>query len=463
MASRKDQLHSYQFMLQRAISALIMRETDPAQSPLRRGVGAAFVGLMVTVIVAAAFGIYGLLTKTGSARWKVDNAVVVEKETGAAFVYLDGTLTPALNYTSALLLAGQTPPKTFTVPRNSLRDVPRGLLVGIPGAPTALPNRKAVLASVWTACALPARTSAGQNTMITSLLVGGRAASARPLGETGLYLRNADTRAEYLVWHGHRYELVGATVPSALFGSGTRATEVGSAWLDTLPEGDPIREIKVPDAGEESTAVPGRDVGDVLADRRDSGETDYLVLDDGLARLSALQLDLLRAGRAVEPEPVPAAEITAARKSNRLESDSPADQQAPTRSPKLADAPAGFGVCAAFEGEDGPPTVAVLPDGGDPEAGTPTTARTGDGAVLADRILVPGGSVAVVRARETGTYSVVTDLGVRFPVSSAETLGTLGYDAGNAATLPAAVLDRVPAGPALSPESAVLPASPGER
>ncbi|MEN3308214.1 MAG: hypothetical protein V7603_4416, partial [Micromonosporaceae bacterium] len=40
MASRRDQLQSYQFLIHRVISALVMRETDPAESPLRRGVGA---------------------------------------------------------------------------------------------------------------------------------------------------------------------------------------------------------------------------------------------------------------------------------------------------------------------------------------------------------------------------------------------------------------------------------------
>ncbi|SHN75444.1 type VII secretion protein EccB [Cryptosporangium aurantiacum] len=462
MASRKDQLHSYQFMLQRAISALIMRETDPAQSPLRRGVGAAFVGVMVTVIVAAAFGIYGLLTKTGSGRWKVENAVVVEKETGAAFVYAGETLIPALNYSSALLLAGQAPPKTFTVPRNSLRGVPRGTPHGIADAPAALPSTKLVLDGGWSSCVLPSRDAAGGDTVVTMVIVGGGPADAVALGESGLYVRDAAAGAEYLVWRGHRYRLTGSTVPSALFGSGTRPVEAGSAWLDTLPEGDPIRELSIPDAGQESEAVPGHDIGEVVADRRDNGETDYLVLDDGLAPLTGLQMDLLRATRAVEPVTMATAEITAARKSEKLESDSPADQRAPERSPKLAATSAKSGLCAAFVGENAP-LVTVVPEGGSTDVGTPTRARTNDGAVLADRIVVPGGAIAVVRARETGTYSLVTDVGVRFPVESAEALAMLGYSTGDAVTLPTALLDRVPAGPALTQEGAARTASPGER
>src|SRR5690348_8776684 len=99
MASRRDQLQSYQFMTQRVISAFVMRETDPAQSPLRRGVGAVFAGLMIAVMVGAGFGVVGLITKVGSNTWKTNGAVVVEKDSGASFLYQDGVLHPMLNYT----------------------------------------------------------------------------------------------------------------------------------------------------------------------------------------------------------------------------------------------------------------------------------------------------------------------------------------------------------------------------
>src|SRR5215813_2594405 len=110
MATRRDQLQSYQFLTQRTLSAFVMRETDPAQSPLRRGIGALFGGLMVAVLVAAGFGIYGLLTKTGANQWQKDGSVVVERETGAVFVYRQNRLNPALNFASAKLAAGPNPP-----------------------------------------------------------------------------------------------------------------------------------------------------------------------------------------------------------------------------------------------------------------------------------------------------------------------------------------------------------------
>src|SRR5258706_634875 len=97
MATRRDQLQSYQFMTQRVISAFIMRETDPVQSPLRRGVGAVFGGVMIAVLVGAVFGVYGLLTKIGTDPWQTDGSVIIEKETGATFVYRGGCLQPTPN------------------------------------------------------------------------------------------------------------------------------------------------------------------------------------------------------------------------------------------------------------------------------------------------------------------------------------------------------------------------------
>jgi hypothetical protein len=139
MASRRDQLQSYQFVVQRSLSALVMRETDPAQSPLRRGVGAAFGGAMIALIIAAVFAVVGLITKTGSGKWQVEGAVVVEKETGAPFVYRGGTLYPMANFTSALLASGQSPPKPFRESRNSLSHTKRGNLLASPTRPTRCP------------------------------------------------------------------------------------------------------------------------------------------------------------------------------------------------------------------------------------------------------------------------------------------------------------------------------------
>ena len=137
-----------------------MRETDPQQSPLRRGVGAVFGGVMVAVLVAAGFGIYGILTKVGSDGWKTEGAVVIEKETGASFVYLQGVLYPTLNFASAKL-AGRPSTQVFRISSNSLGEVPRGNTIGIPGAPNSLPSVKKRIGLPWTICSLQTTNQSG--------------------------------------------------------------------------------------------------------------------------------------------------------------------------------------------------------------------------------------------------------------------------------------------------------------
>src|SRR6476469_9078360 len=81
MAAKRDQLHAYQFLVQRVVSALVTRETDPEQPPFRRPVHAAFGGIAVAVVALAAVGVYGMLNPGGNQTVADGRKVVVEKET----------------------------------------------------------------------------------------------------------------------------------------------------------------------------------------------------------------------------------------------------------------------------------------------------------------------------------------------------------------------------------------------
>lgn len=97
-------------------------------------------------------------------------------------------------------------------------------------------------------------------------------------------------------------------------------------------------------------------------------------------------------------------------------------------------------------------------------AAVPTIAESPEGVRLADWVLVPPGQLAVVRAiasddTDIGAYHLVTDLGLRYPVPSAEVLMMLGYTPQDAVEVPAALVHRIPAGPTLDPAAARLPAT----
>lgn len=447
MSSRRDQLHAYQFMMQRVTSALIVHETDPEQTPLRRGVGAVFAGVMIAVLVAAGFGVYGVFTGVGGTSWKADGAIVIERETGATFVYRGGVLQPVLNYASARLISGAQDPGPHRVAGKDLVDVPRRPTVGIPGAPTSLPPADRAAGTPWTLCSVPVQDSSGESSTTTTLLVGRDVAGGEGLGSRGILVEADGT--EYLIWRDHRYRITGDTVIRSVFGAQTSTVDAGAAWLNGLPAGEDIGPLPVPDRGDQSV-LPGSKVGDIVYHPLGGGRQYYLVLADELRPVTEFEVRILRGQYAVEPSEVPASAVNAAPVATPP---SPTDTAPPTETPDLVSK--GAVLCAHTTEATAVPKVTV---GGNTTAltdGIQTTGETSTGTTLADRVLVPPGSVAVVRVAETGSLTLVTDVGLRFPVPSAEVLTRLGYTVGNAVTMPAALVTRIPEGPTLDPTAAM--------
>jgi type VII secretion protein EccB len=465
MATRRDQLQSYQFLTQRVISAFVMRETDPAQSPLRRGIGAVFAGIMITVLVAAGFGVYGILTKVGTTRWKADGSVVVEKESGASFVYFGGVLHPTLNYASAMLAAGRTNPAVFRVSGESLAGVPRGVMVGIPGAPNSLPAPRHRLELPWTICAVPDPARQDTGGTVVALAVGTAPSGGRRLDDAALLVRESTTEATFLIWHGRRYRVEESkTVVPALFGAVVTDVPVGTAWLITLPSGQDIRPIPLDDRGRPSAAVPGRRIGDVLVVSTGSGPQHYLVLDDGLAPITALQEAILAAASLAEPQQVQLSEVTGARTSARVLRPG-GEIEPPATVPRLEQPGPRDLVCAETGDAGQPPAMWVSPSVTGLNAAI--SSEVGPGTNLAHRVFVPPGRVAVVRIlgapeAPSGAFSIITDLALRFPVPSAEVLQMLGYSPSDAVDVPASLVARVPVGPTLDPQAALRPAAAAE-
>lgn len=464
MATRRDQLQSYQYLIQRVLSAFVMRETDPAQSPLRRGIGAVFGGIMVTILVAAGFGVYGIITKIGTDAWRTDGAVVVERETGASFVYFDGRLFPTLNYASALLASGATQPLVSRVSANALAEVPRGVTIGIPSAPDSLPASDRLLDLPWTVCTQPGQDAAGRATSTVTLVVAGAPEDGSALDERGVLVTEESSEEIYLVWGGHRHLVhEPALMIPALFGEMVSATVVGTAWLNALPVGAEIGFIDVADVAASSPAVPGRRIGELLVAETASGPQHYLVLADGLAPITELQKDILVAQFSTSPITVSISEATGAPASSHL-TQQPEEIQAPPAAPDLLVPGTTDLLCAVTEDAAATPgvwiggTVTGLADA------IPTSAVTPDGVSLTDQILVPAGHLAVVRvvsapSGQSGAYYLVTDLGVRHAVPSPEVLQMLGYHPGQAVDVPSHLVTRVPAGPALDPAAALVPAA----
>lgn len=463
MVSRRDQFQSYQFLVNRVVSAMLMAETDAAQAPPRRGIGALFAGAMIAMIVAAGFGVAGILTKVGGDDWRTEAAVIVERETGATYVYLDGTLHPALNYASALLISGRSFVEPFRVSSSALAGVPRGVPLGIPGAPTSLPHRDRVVRGPWSLCAHPVTDDAGRSQTGTTLVVGDTLARARTVDpDAALLVRTVQPAETYLIWRGHRHLVRQAdTVLAALYAGPLPTAPVTPAWLNALPEGQEIAPIEVADFGEPAV-TPQWNVGTILVSQTGTGPRYFVVLADGLAPITDLQRVLIQIRHDVTPVDVSLATVNETETSSGFTATEPDQGQLPSTPPPLAEVEPGQAACVVSEDASGHLSLTV---GGElPTTAIVTTSQSVDGAPLADRVAIAAGSVAVVEAMPaqsapTGTLSIVTDTGHAFVVPSPAVLAMLGYQAEDVMRLPVAFVQRLPVGPALDPDAARQPAS----
>jgi hypothetical protein len=398
---RQDQLQSHQFATQRVVAALLTHDPDPARSPFRRTVGATFAGLLLAVVALAGAAVYGVLAGPGTDSWSDPTAVLVEKESGARYVFsrTDGAVHPVLNYASALLLVDSPDAHVVLLPRATLAKAPLGAPLGIPGAPDSLPPAGALRTGRWTLCSVD-----GRGVLLAGVPVSGGRPLAMPAAGSageGLLLSTVDGDG-YLVHAGKRYRIP--------------RPETALAALD------------VPDRGHPSAAMPNAKVGQVYAA---GGHQFAVALDDGAYDLTEVEAGLLLA----DPASPPPVTLTTARYA-ALHRGSRAPAALPATVPGLVT-----------------PTASVC---------------TVDGRVLLDATVPPGGPVVVPRGSGalveaaaapgappgSGTVSIVTDAGTRYPLAGPDLLAPLGYQGVTPVRVPAGLVALVPAGPALDPAAA---------
>lgn len=435
MSSRQDQLHSYQFMVQRVVAALVMRETDPARSPFRRIAGSTLVGVLLAVLALGGVAAYAVINPGGSVAWRDESAVIVEKETGAIYLYRDQLLHPVLNYTSALLILGVPGVKSIEASRAALADTPRGSAWGIADAPASLPAADHLTRAPWTVC-----SSGGRST----LFVGGNKGGDN-LGERGLLVAaGGDT---YLLWHGHKHLLREAVLADLVWNNRTPPA-VADGFLNAVPTGTDLATPVIPDRGGPAASPPGSRIGQVYAVKRDQGGADFFVATaDRLASLTPLQADLLLADPALgqrQAVDLPRPDFARDTQGTTIAAFAPDAGGAgalPVTVPELAESESA---CAAGDAVFIKVTIPDLP-------GAVSTSSTT--SVLADRIVVPPGKGTLIRS-STGGLALVTDLGKRYAIPSDDLLPVLGYASVQPMTVTPELAALVPGGPALDPAMA---------
>jgi type VII secretion protein EccB len=449
MPSRGEQLQSYQFMVQRVVSALVLRETDPPQSPFRRAASAAFASVLITVVIAAGFGVYSIFTGGGNQKWRAEGTVVVEKNTAAAFLFHDGKLHPALNLTSAVLASGSPKPNIMTVSTKSLQSVPWGPTIGIPFLPNSLAGKKELVGFPWSVCATQIKDAP-----VSALVVGrDEIGKGRLVGADEAMIVRSTVRATspYLLWRGMLYETKQATADS--LARGAAMITVSPAFLNGLPKGEPIDPIQVNGSGNVSKFSDLWKVGEVITVFGVTADDRYvLVRDDGLFYVTQVQAHLAKFnGRRQN-----IGEVTDNGKrtiSNSLLPKENDPRTPPSTLPTMA-AYNGSGLCSVVLDEKGTTELRVsVPLGLDRRA--PTARRNSNGAIYADYVIMPNGMGAIVASGQT--YSYVSRDGVRFAAANLDVLKKLGYEGAVPVRLSSSLVSLLPEGPGLDPTEAMVP------
>ena len=461
MPSRQDQLHSYQFSVQRVVSALVMRETDPAQFPFRRVTVAGFASLMVGVIFIAGFGVYALFTGGTSDAWKQQTgAVLLEKSNGAHYVYKDGVLHPVRNLASALLYAGGSTRNVVSVSAKSLSTVPRGPMVGIEDAPDSVPTPDRLVKGAWTACSIPVSNAGqdedGQRSLLAigDLLGVGHSGTALT-DETGVVVRAPGSPDAYLLWHQRKFRMENVTSDMLLALGFTTDPEklpsVDLAFLNSFEGGDQIRPPAIEREGSPST-VGNYKNGDLISNRSAAGQQYFVISGNRVEQITQVQATLLKPRTEIPSVPT-------------VPGDAPGTRllpQGPGAMPSTALKPVDIGdaaLCATAADDSGFTNVRYGVPTPDVSGLVRTAGRTDRGQALADYVAVqPGLGVLVegytVAKTSSGVVSLVTDIGQQFPIADRPSLESLGFAGVTPARMPVKLVSLLPQGSELSQTAA---------
>ncbi|MFJ8613717.1 type VII secretion protein EccB [Streptomyces sp. NPDC093675] len=479
MQSRRDQVQAHGFLMSRLTAGMLTGDSDAPEGPLTRTTRGVTAGLVMGVLLCAGTFVFGLLRPGGNNSWKTPHTLVVNKDTGARFIYVDGALRPVRNYASARLIVGPELSST-SVGSTSLKGIPVGGPVGIPGAPDTVPRLGDLDDAPWRVCIAQgdateaARHAPGAR---TSLVVGGES-PAEPVGaDEGVVVQGPD-KQKYLVWQGSRLSLDEKSGAAVSLGYGSVAPlTVTSAFLDALPAGPALAAPTTPGRGTEGPDIDGHRsrLGEVFQAALPGSESAqyYLLHKEGLVAITDTQAAMaLGDPRTREDVYGGTSPKVLAIGADILEKELASDgggrasstPGAPESPPRPVKVRAGQAACVQVDpgnADRGPRVTAAL---------APLDAlahiapgQPGEGVTAAclpvDSVVVQPGGGALVHALSAGgvvgdTVYLVADNGVKYRIPSSEALKDLGYSPNDSESLPSQLLAMLPTGSDLDPMAA---------
>ncbi|WP_194834084.1 type VII secretion protein EccB [Nocardia sp. XZ_19_369] len=485
----RAQVNGYRFLLRRLDHALVRRDVRMLHDPMRSQVRSLWVGAVLGILIIAGAAILSFLRPQGA----IGDALIVSgKQSGALYVVVESdngnkTLHPVLNLASARLITGSNA-EPHGVKDSKLNSMPRGPMVGIPGAPSALPGSSQGSRSEWSLCEtipLSQGGSAASATGGTTTVIAGRPALGDRIRtvtkDEALLVKRSDKT--YLVYDGKRAEVdpANSVLIRALNLTMHRPRPIGTGMLGATTEVPALAAPQIPQAGQPGPGPLSKiPVGGVIS-VRDVGDGKpqlYAVLAEGLQPVSPFTAQVIRFADShgmseiptMPPDVLDRVPVVHVLPVNDF----------PVETPKILNAEDAPVACVAWSKTPGTAPANRKADAGDGPAerasitllagvrvpiaekaktvGLATSDGTGD---RVDAVYVPPGSGEFVQVTGMGPGSprrgslfYVADNGVRYGVPDMETAGVLGL--GDTPRLaPWAIIGQMVPGANLSPKEAL--------
>ena len=442
------QVSGYRFLVRRMEHALLRGDIRMLHDPMRAQSLSFVAGC---VLAAVLIGVCAILAFLRPAAALGDAAIVMSRDSGALYVRVDDTLHPVPNLASARLITGNSA-SPAVVSAAEIAKAKRGPLLGIPGAPAAIAKPLTDDESAWTVC-----------DSTTTTLIAGHSVRRENEGRQPSILvtpRSESAATTYLLYDGRRAEvdLRNPAVVWALRLDGVEPRPVSRALLDAVPEVPAISPPHLPGAGRPG-AIAGMRVGTVVRVTAVDADDYFVVLADGIQRVGEVAANLIRiidsqGSReivSVSPDVVGSAPMV----------DTLPVSTFPARAGMTMGAADSGTLCAQWQ-PDGPRTRLRVSDSLSADS-TPVDLVQGDGeGANLDSIVMPAGRSAYVRSTtltgdggDAAPLYLVTDHGVLFGIHDTDTAKVLGVE-GDPVAAPWPLLSRLPRGPELSRDSALV-------
>ncbi len=267
--------------------------------PGRRQTLAVVASVSAALVICLGALLWSFISPSGQIN---ESPIIADRDSGALYVRVGDKLYPALNLASARLITGRAD-NPHLVRSSQIANMPRGPLVGIPGAPSNFAP-KSPPASSWLVCdTVASSTGAGAPSGVTVTVIDGTpdlGGHRRVLtGSDAVVLNYGDDA--WVIRQGRRSRIDAAN-RSVLLPLGltpeqvSMAKPMSRALFDALPVGPELTVPDVPNAGAPATfqGAPGP-VGTVIVTPQISGPQQYsLVLADGVQTLPPLVAQIMQ-------------------------------------------------------------------------------------------------------------------------------------------------------------------------